>query len=537
MAALRYLDESGQLRIATLDSEHFVIGRAATCQLALADDMISREHLRIDLESEGRFRIRDLGSRNKTYINGELTTEKLLTSGDIIRVGDHVFEYLDDMSVPERIDLECLTPDRTEPPNCEWIKLKVPLSLTVSQIEQLSQLVSDQPLTARAEDIADAALGQVVLDLQADRGLIALRGEGKTDLRPLAHRALKRPPSGSMTPVSQSFVSAPLLQGVSGRYPQTSGQISTKLGYAATGVVAPVTFRGEVIGIVYVDRPAAKKPFTSTNLQYCIAAGAQIGATLAASARKLARSAAREGTAWMTTLRRVHRALALPVASTDSFDVAMKCYPGRARCGDFGDVIHLDEQRCCTIVVDGGGHGITGVAQASAVRMAVRAALSASDETLMDPGSVFNAINRMVAPLRTRQILPCAYVGIDMATGKLVYINAGGPPPLLMVAPGRLVTMDQSSLVLGVDSDYLYEATRVDLPEAFRVVCHTDGLTEATNSAGEPLGDRRLHEVLLDRDTFASAGEVLTRVGSAWATHLSGAHPDDDALILVIARG
>ena len=69
------------------------------------------------------------------------------------------------------------------------------------------------------------------------------------------------------------------------------------------------------------------------------------------------------------------------------------------------------------------------------------------------------------------------------------------------------------------------------------MVCHTDGLTEATNSAGEPLGDRRLHEVLLDRDTFASAGEVLTRVGSAWASHLSGAHPDDDALVLVIARG
>ena len=56
---------------------------------------------------------------------------------------------------------------------------------------------------------------------------------------------------------------------------------------AATGVVAAVTFRGDVIGIVYVDRPVAKKPFTSTHLQYCIAAGAQIGATLAASARKL----------------------------------------------------------------------------------------------------------------------------------------------------------------------------------------------------------------------------------------------------------
>ncbi|GAF68333.1 unnamed protein product, partial [marine sediment metagenome] len=294
MAALRYLDASGQLQIRTLDTEHFVIGRASTCQLVIADDMISREHLRIDLESEGRFRIRDLGSRNRTHINGELTTETLLTSGDIIRVGDYVFEYLDDASTPERIDLEFLTPDRTEPPNSEWVKLKAPLSLTIQQIEQLSQLFGDQPLTARAEDIAHAAIGEIILDLQAERGLIALRGEGKTDLRPLAHRALKRPVSGSMTPVSQSFVFAPLLQGVAGRYPQTSGQINTKLGYAVTGIVAPLTFRGDVIGILYVDRPSSKRPFTSAGLQYCVAAGAQIGAMLAGASRKLVRSAARE---------------------------------------------------------------------------------------------------------------------------------------------------------------------------------------------------------------------------------------------------
>ena len=102
MAVLRYLDDSGQLQIRTLDTEHFVIGRAASCQLVLADDMISREHLRIDLESEGRFRIRDLGSRNRTLVNGELTTETLLNSGDILRVGKYVFEYLDDTSGPEK---------------------------------------------------------------------------------------------------------------------------------------------------------------------------------------------------------------------------------------------------------------------------------------------------------------------------------------------------------------------------------------------------------------------------------------------------
>lgn len=137
-----------------------MIGRAATCQLVFDDDMTSREHVRIDLEGDSRFRIRDLGSRNKTFVNGELITETLLTAGDVIRVGDHVVEFIDDEAEHRTLDLEFLTPDRTEPPNCEWIKVKAPLSLTGAQIEQLALLGSDQALTARPEDIASAALGR-----------------------------------------------------------------------------------------------------------------------------------------------------------------------------------------------------------------------------------------------------------------------------------------------------------------------------------------------------------------------------------------
>jgi len=200
-------------------------------------------------------------------------------------------------------------------------------------------------------------------------------------------------------------------------------------------------------------------------------------------------------------------------------------------------VIHIDEQRCAGLVVDGGGHGVYGLLQATAIRAGVRASLAISDEALMDPALLFNELNEAVSSSPTRQVLPCTFVGIDMSAGKMVYINAGGMPPLLMVAPGRLVTLDQPSLVLGVDPDYIYEATRVDVPEAFRVICHTDGLTEATSTAGEPLGDRRLHETFLQRNAFAKATDVLARVGSAWSTHLAGAQPDDDALVLVLGRG
>lgn len=520
-----------------LDAPNFLIGRANTCQLFFESDMISREHLRIDLETDGRFRLRDLGSRNKTFVNGELVTETLLVSGDIIRVGDRIVEFLDDAAAPGVVDLEFLTPDKTEPPECEWIKARAAASLTVPQIEQLSQLGTDQPLTARAEDIASDAISRIIHDVQAERGLIALRGDTKTEIRPLAQRGLKKAPGGSLMPVSRTFVMAPILQQVAGRYPQAGRQLDAKLGYAVTAIVAPISYRGDIVGVLYVDRPTSKKAFTSADLQYAFAAGAVVGSLLGESAKRLARSAAREGAAWMATIRRLQAALTVPIVSSDGFETASKTFPGRMRCGDFAMVVHADEQRCAVVVIDGGGHGMTGISQAAAMQMSFSAALGLADASVMDPAPIFNGLNHLISASKGRQVLPCTYVGIDMAAGRLIYVNAGGMPPLLMIAPGRLVTLDQNSLVLGVDRDYLYEGTRMELPEVFRLVCYTDGLIEASSAGGDSIGASRLHEVLLEREAFAAPGEIINRISSMWSSHLAGSAGDDDASVHVIARG
>lgn len=537
MATLRYLDDAGRLESKLLDSEQFIIGRANTAQLSLESDMISREHLRIDLEADGRHRIRDLGSRNKTYVNGELVNDTLLTNGDIIRVGDRVLEFIDDAARQEAGELDFLLAEKSDPPDCEWVKLKAPLSLTLQQIEQLSQLAADMPLTARAEDIANAALGQIILDTQAERGFIALRGESKkTELRPLAQRALKRAPGASLVAASQNFVLAPVLQSVAGRYPQTAAQLNPKLPYAVTALTAPLTFHGDIVGVLYLDRPASKRPFAPQALQYALAAGAHIGAMIGETARKLPRSAVREGAAWMSAIRRVQASSSMPVSSSDTFDVAHKLFAGRFRCGDFASVAHMDDQRCAILLIDGGGHGMPGIMQAAAMQSAIHSAIRVSEDALLDPAAALNALNQFVAASPGRQALPCTYIGIDTSAGRLAYINAGGVHPILLVAPGRLLALEQPSLVPGVDKDYLYETTRVELPNSFRVICCTEGLAGAVSAGGEPVGLPRLHEALLSADAFGMAAEIVNRLGHVWTMHLAATQADDDATILVLGR-
>ncbi len=534
MASLRYLDDAGRVQIRSIDSEQFVIGRSPTCQLPLESEMISREHVRIELDGGGRFRIKDLGSRNKSFVNGELITETLLSAGDIVRAGDRVFEFLDDSAPTGSMDRGFLL-DGPEPPDCDWIKAKTALMLTVQQIEQLAQLSGDQALLSRAEDIADSALSTILHDIQAERGFIALRPPDSLEITPIAHRALKHFGGETRTPVNLSFVRDAINQHAAGFYPKPGAKLNPRPGLAVTAMIAPLTYRGEITGVVYVDRPSSKKAFAPGAATFLLAAAAHLGGQLAESVRRVARGAVREGAAWMTTLRKTQSMLTQPPVAPDSVEVASERLPGKMRCGDFASVT-ATPRGCAVLLVDGGGHGVAGLAQAHAIETALRTALSEFPATTLDPARVFESLNRMVAALPGRQTIACTYVGLDINARKLAYINAGGPSPLLMIEPGRTVTAEQTSLVLGVDKGYRYETAILDLPASFRLVVFSDGVIDAVSAEGEVLGEKRIRETLESPTGFAAAPQIASMIGQLVRSHLGGTSGDDDASWVVLAH-
>jgi pSer/pThr/pTyr-binding forkhead associated (FHA) protein len=70
----------------------FLIGRAEDCQLRPRSDLISRYHCVIMAE-DGLVTVRDFGSKNFTYVNGErLIGECELKPGDLLKAGPLEFE-------------------------------------------------------------------------------------------------------------------------------------------------------------------------------------------------------------------------------------------------------------------------------------------------------------------------------------------------------------------------------------------------------------------------------------------------------------
>ena len=75
--------------------EFFTIGRDPGCQLAIPDDCVSSRHARIERKL-GAYVIRDLHSRNGTYLNGSRVTEAVLSPQDRLRFGETVYIFSDE---------------------------------------------------------------------------------------------------------------------------------------------------------------------------------------------------------------------------------------------------------------------------------------------------------------------------------------------------------------------------------------------------------------------------------------------------------
>jgi predicted component of type VI protein secretion system len=100
----RLLQESGGERRETKIAGILTIGRSPSVSIPLDDKTLSREHTQV-YPKDGKYFVRDLGSKNGTFVNGKLIHQPTaIKHGDRVRVGPAVtFMLLFD---PDDVDAE-----------------------------------------------------------------------------------------------------------------------------------------------------------------------------------------------------------------------------------------------------------------------------------------------------------------------------------------------------------------------------------------------------------------------------------------------
>jgi ABC transport system ATP-binding/permease protein len=78
---------SGSARVQAQPDQPLVIGRDSGCQLVVDDPLVSRRHAEIVFAEDG-WLLRDLGSRNGTFVNGQRSAFVAVTDGGEVRLGN-----------------------------------------------------------------------------------------------------------------------------------------------------------------------------------------------------------------------------------------------------------------------------------------------------------------------------------------------------------------------------------------------------------------------------------------------------------------
>jgi serine phosphatase RsbU (regulator of sigma subunit) len=197
----------------------------------------------------------------------------------------------------------------------------------------------------------------------------------------------------------------------------------------------------------------------------------------------------------------------------DAFDYALN-----------GDTAHL-------AVLDPVGHDLTATVLAAVTvgsyRHSRRAGLGLAD--------TYAAVDQSIATeFGGERFVTGQLAQLDCVTGRLQWLNAGHPLPLLVrraKVVDALACHPVPPLGLGLGQP---EIATTALEPADRVLFYTDGVTEGRNLDGEPFGEARLADLLV-RETLAGqpAAETMRRLAHAILAH-QGRTPHDDATMVFL---
>src|SRR6185295_12800975 len=182
--------------------------------------------------------------------------------------------------------------------------------------------------------------------------------------------------------------------------------------------------------------------------------------------------------------------------------------------GDYYDVFNLDKSRLAVAIGDVSGHGLsTGLVMAM-----VKAAITTLVEEGADETSLFHRLNELVfRSTERRAFMTLAFTIFDLERGTVRHTNAGHLYPyLLRRGEHAPIAIESPSLPLGVRASLTTQTVEVELKEGDAVVYLSDGIVEAQDENGEPLGFDQL-EALLGNQTDGAPSTIRDTILDAVA--------------------
>jgi len=538
-ARLFYLDEEGKDCSVVISPPKFTIGRSSGNSLVLGQMGISRSHAEIVVQ-DGEYLLRDLESKQGTYLNGIRMNQSRLSNGDRIQLGGPKGMTLE---FHEGDLLHTLLGDTDS-------KAKINLSVRgfkeVGMLFAAFQALSSVPIL---DDLLALVVDTAIELTGAERGFIMLKEESGDLAFRCARNDRKRYMDGSTFNTSRRVPYDVFKTGVPKviqdlDYGDEADDHSSTRRFGLRSIsCVPLRYitvresesasdvgRSETIGVLYVDSASIGSGLSKSRIEALQALALE--AAMAIYNARLFKDSQdkRRMEEQLEIAREIQRALLPePEKVLPYVEACSRHLPCHQIGGDYFDYYDLEGGRLGFVVGDVAGKGMPAALLASLIQ-GLFAAQTLFDVSL--PEMIAN-VNRNLVQRGTGNRFVTFFAGILDADGNCTYVNAGHNPPFVLSSDGSLRELTTGGMVLGLFSEARHESDTIKLQPKDHIVLFTDGVFEALNSKGEEFGMKRLID-LLRANAKASTNDILARLEDAVVSFSANAPQHDDITMMVL---
>lgn len=529
------------------------IGRGPDNTVQLIDSKMSRNHS-VLICNGAQWYARDLASKNGTSVNNEeIHGDRLLTNGDMLKVGNTAFVF-------ERKD-----PFPSDGTFTSGIRIFDDKGLVMpSQVLKMDKAgTAERSLHSRLGDSprdnqrlgALQALGEAIGSvlnlrellervlvlsrdlLQFERSAIML-AEGERGVM-VPHAMIGGDGEGDGIVLSESILSRAITDRVAilisdaPRDFRFKASDSIAIQRIASAICTPIIYKREVLGVLYYDTRNAASNYGENDLAMASVIANQAAVAIANSRlhNMLMERYAQERE--LEIARTIQESL-LPkqMPKIENFSVQAMTRPARMVGGDYYDIIALDDCRRLFVVADVSGKGIPAAILIAAVRSAVQVeARSLAVESLVD---MIERLNNMVCRDTTNNMFVTMFAGIlDEKDRSFVYCNAGHAYPMLCRANGHCETLEEGGTFLGIVSGTAFEQGAVELDNGSSLLLFTDGVTDVMDEKENMFGHGRLQDLLIESRAL-TAQELIGKIIAETSKWQGETDPFDDFTLLAL---
>ena len=231
---------------------------------------------------------------------------------------------------------------------------------------------------------------------------------------------------------------------------------------------------------------------------------------------------------WVVACGLQERFMEIPCAKTQRLTYHARCRQMRALGGDCFHFVPLPGRRVALAVADASGKGLPAALIIANVQSSLHTAALFAPE---DPAAVVTAVNRQLhACSPVDRYATLFYSVFDENRRTLQYVSAGHNPAVVIRQGGAVTRLEACAPPAGLFAKTVYQAQVVQLYPGDLIVAYTDGIVEATNTAGEEWGVEGLLAALKRFRTRRP--ESIVEAAFAALDEFSGDNQTDDATIL-----